>query len=95
MFGGDVQNFSQIVSFVDAIVNFVGDFSNGQQLTISLGNFNLDQFDLRQMPGSGGNAIPDDTTTSGSSQLMSDLQNSSDFTANPTGSRSAASGRGR
>ncbi|HEX4366549.1 MAG TPA: LEPR-XLL domain-containing protein, partial [Rhodopila sp.] len=84
LFGGDVQGFSQIVSFVDAIVNFVGDFSNGQQLTIGLGNFNLDQFDLRQTPGSGGNAIPDDTTTSGSSQLMSDLQNSSDFTADPS-----------
>ncbi len=84
LFGGEVDNFSQVVSFVDAVVNFVSDLSNGSSLMIPLGDFNLDQFDLRQMPGSGGNAIPDYTTTSGSSQLTSDLQNPSDFAANPT-----------
>ena len=77
------RDFSSIVSFVDAIVDFVGDLGASSSLSIPLGNFNLDQFDLRQMPGSGGKSIPDNSTPNGSSTLMSDLGNSSAFTPDP------------
>ena len=92
LFGGTVNNFSQIVSFVNEVVNFAGNL--GSSGSLPLGNFSFDQFDLRQTPGSGGNAIP----TDGSSTLMNDLNNPSDFTSNPndpdplTGAESDSSG---
>ena len=39
LFGGEVDNFSQVVSFVDAVVNFVSDLSNGSSLIDSAGQF--------------------------------------------------------
>ncbi|HTW68745.1 MAG TPA: right-handed parallel beta-helix repeat-containing protein, partial [Acetobacteraceae bacterium] len=76
LFGGNVNGLGQLTQFVDAIVNFVGDISNGSSLAVNLGSFNLDQFNLLMAPGSGGNSIPDYSNPQDLNSLLGDLQNS-------------------
>ena len=76
IFGGDVEGLAEITKFVDAIVNFVGELSNGSSLTVNLGSFNLNQFNLLMPAGSGGNSVPNLNDPTQLNQLLSDVQSS-------------------
>ena len=72
--GGEVQNVAQFISFVSTVANYTQYFNGGSgPLMLSLGSFNLDQFDLRQAPGSVG-GIPNTGIPGGYNTLLTDLQ---------------------
>jgi Ca2+-binding RTX toxin-like protein len=84
IFGGDEENVGEFFQFVQGIVDFASDFGNaGGALTINFGSFDFNSFDLRQAPGSGGNAVPDTGTSDGYNALVGDLQGDGDLNLTP------------
>ncbi len=78
LFGGDAQNVGEFFSFLSGIIHFASDFSGGtggSPLRLSLGSFDFGTLDLRQLPGTGGNSLPDTSSSGGFNQLVGDLQN--------------------